>query len=76
MRQNEELEMYECDKQGYTIINTADHHPNDLYEGNYAFDSPGLYYQFKTFRDNLYKMEITYDSEDLSINFSISLMIN
>jgi len=58
--------MYECDK-GYTIRDTGVHHPNDLYDGDYVFDSPGIYYNLKRYRGNLYKMEIAYDSEQLGI---------
>ena len=67
MSRNEELEMYECDKEGYTIFNTLSRHKNNLYDGEYSFDSPGLYFQFKRYGGNLYKMEIAYDSEQLGI---------
>lgn len=70
MRTEEELAMYECDKEGYEIMDTENHHNGELnglpvYNGLYKFDSPGLYYMTKEYRGAIYRMELLYDSEKL-----------
>ena len=59
--------MYECDIEGYDVLNTGNHHKNTLYDGTYRFDSPGLYVMVKNVRGYWYRMELVYDSEDLGI---------
>ncbi|CAG5084579.1 Oidioi.mRNA.OKI2018_I69.PAR.g10681.t1.cds [Oikopleura dioica] len=71
VRSEEELGMYECDKEGYEVLDTENHHMGELngtpvYNGLYNFDSPGLYFMTKESGRWTYRMELLYDSEELA----------